>query len=300
MMLNLNNGGVLLNSDSALVGDVNLNGLAFEVGDAVKLGSYLTGLAVLNEQQLINSDVNQDGRMATLSDLIFLINHILQQETVPQDDLSEPDAVAEVRIKEEPLQTSVWLDSDTPVGGALVIFKGENARVENVRLSPEAKSLDLHLSRIGDEFRVLVVSQEAKQLPAGESYLFSFEGEGFDTIQVSLADSEGELLSVKQEYERGSLPLKFALYQNYPNPFNPSTSIRYFVGGDGPAEVSLRIYNVAGQLVKTLVDAERLPGEYQAIWNGKNEDNEEIASGMYFYKLKVSDYVETKKMVLLR
>jgi len=270
------------------------------VGDAVKLAAYLSGLTRLTPQQMINSDVNQDGRMAMLADLISLIRHIVEGEGVPEGNGITPGEMAVVKITEESSQTSVWLESDRPVGGALVIFKGEDAKLENVKLSPEAKDLDLYISRTGDEFRVLIISQQAKPLPAGEDCLFSFEGEGVDTIQITLADQEGELLSVKQEYESGSLPTKYTLYQNYPNPFNPSTSIKYFVGGDSRAKVSLKIYNVAGQLVKTLVDEEKFPGEYGEMWNGKNEKNEDVASGVYFYKLKVSDYSETKKMVLLK
>lgn len=299
-MINTNNGGVLLSSGSTLIGDVNTNGLAFEVGDAVKLAAYLTGLTMLTEQQFINSDVNRDGRFASISDLVFLINRILEEGTTPEAGGDEPGQVAEVRITRQLYQSLVWIDSDIPVGGALVIFRGEKTRVENVKLSPEAKGVELHTSQTGDHFRILILSRETDPLPAGGSYLFSYEGEGFDTVQICLASQQGELLSVKQKHESSSLPTKYSLYQNYPNPFNPSTSIRYFVGGDGPAEVSLRIYNVAGQLVKTLVDGRKLPGEHEEIWEGKNDNDQEVASGMYFYRLKVADYAETKKMVLLR
>ncbi len=157
-----------MGSSSALMGDVNTNGLAFEVGDAVKLASYLSGLSILTEQQLINSDVNQDGRFAALSDLVFLINHILQGESVPEGGVDEPDRVAQIRISQQPHQGLVWLDSDVPVRGAVLVFKGENGRVANVKLSPEAKGLDLHTSQTGDEFRVLIVSREAEPLPAGD------------------------------------------------------------------------------------------------------------------------------------
>jgi len=299
-IVNLNNGGVLLDAGNTLVGDINQNGLPFEVADAVKLAVYLSGQTKLTLQQMINSDVNQDGRMATIADLIFLINRILEEETIPEMDMVTPGEVVMVKMRDEGFQTSVWLESDTPVGGALVILKGEGARLENVKLSPEAQDLDLYTSQVGEQFRVLIISQQGKPLPTGENYLFSFEGEGFDTVRITLADQEGELLSVKQEYEHTSLPTKYELFQNYPNPFNPSTSIRYFVGGDSPAKVSLKIYNVAGQLVKTLVDEEKFPGEYKKMWNGKNDKNEDVASGMYFYKLKISDYAETRKMVLLK
>lgn len=298
--IDLTNGGVWLNSEKTLVGDINQNGLPFDVGDAVLLAGYLSGTSKLSTQQLINSDVNQDGRMASISDLVFLINHILHVGTMPIGDEAKPGEIVMVRITGDSLRTSVWLDSDTPAGGALVIFKGESLKIENIQLSPEAKDLELYTYQVGDMFRVLVMSQEAKPLPARDHPIISFEGEGFDTFFVSLSNREGELLKVQQQYEHSSLPTKYALYQNYPNPFNPETSIKYVVGGTGPVQVSLKIYNVAGQLVKTLIKEEQLPGQYIQTWNGKNEQNEEVASGVYFYKLKVSGYVETKKMVLLR
>jgi len=298
--VDLNNGGVLLNGANTLVGDVNENGIPFEVGDAVRLAAYLSGTITLSPQQMINADVNQDGRMATLADLIFLIRHIVEGKTVPEGEDVTSGQLAEVRITDGDFQTWVWLDCDKPVGGALVIFEGESMKVENLQLSPGAQDLDLYTSQVGDQFRVLIFSPQAKPLPARAEPLFSFQEEGVDTIQISLADQEGKLLLVDQKYESSCLPAKFSLYQNYPNPFNPSTCIQYFVGGDKPVKVSLKIYNVVGQLVKTLVDEEKSPGEYEEMWDSKNEKNEDVASGVYFYKLKISDYVETKRMVLLK
>jgi hypothetical protein len=270
------------------------------VGDAVKLAAYLSGTAKLTEQQLINSDVNQDGHWATLSDLVFLINQILQQGGAPRNDEITPGEEVVIRITDEELRTSIRLESDVPVGGAWVIFEGENAKVDNIKLSPQAQDLDIYTRQAGNQFRVLVIGQQGEALPTGEGYLFSFEGEGIDTIYTSLSDQNGELLSVKQEHESGLLPASYTLCQNFPNPFNPVTNIRYMVKGEGVVHVSLRVYNVAGQLVKTLVDDEKSTGEYEVTWNGRNENNQEVASGIYFYKLKVSEFVETKKMVLLK
>ncbi len=299
--INLNNGGVLLDAGNTCVGDVNENGLPFEVGDAVRLAAYLSGTVKLTEQQLINSDVNQDGHWATLSDLVFLINQILRQEGAPRNDEITPDEEkAVVRITNEELKTLMRLESDVPVGGALVIFEGENAKVDNLKLSPQAQDLNIYTRQVGNQFRVLVIGQQGESLPAGGDYLFSFEGEGIDTIYTSLSDQQGELLSAKQEHENDLLPVSYALCQNYPNPFNPMTNIRYMVKGEGGVHVDLRVYNVAGQLVKTLVDEEKSSGEYEVTWNGRNENNQEVASGIYFYKLKVSEFVETKKMVLLK
>ncbi|MGB2697124.1 MAG: FlgD immunoglobulin-like domain containing protein, partial [Candidatus Zixiibacteriota bacterium] len=97
----------------------------------------------------------------------------------------------------------------------------------------------------------------------------------------------------------------FSLQQNYPNPFNATTIIPFTVHGkqkteNGPIPTSLRIYNIHGALVRTLVDEKRTGGNYEVIWDGKNEKGEAVASGIYLYKLKAGDSSETKKMILLK
>ncbi len=91
----------------------------------------------------------------------------------------------------------------------------------------------------------------------------------------------------------------YSLSQNYPNPFNPTTTISYTVRTYAP--VSLRIYNVAGQLIRTLVDEMVYPGQvHTASWDGRNNVGQSVSSGVYFYKLVAGDFVQTKKMVLLK
>jgi hypothetical protein len=87
--------------------------------------------------------------------------------------------------------------------------------------------------------------------------------------------------------------------QNYPNPFNPNTTITYSV--KERARVTLKIYNVAGQLVKTLVDDMKTPGIAHAkVWDGRNNSGQPVSSGVYFYKLVTKNFTQTKKMVLLK
>lgn len=93
-------------------------------------------------------------------------------------------------------------------------------------------------------------------------------------------------------------PTEFNLEQNYPNPFNPETAIKFSLRED--SWVSLRIYNLLGQLVTTLVDEQKPAGEYTITWNGKNAQNKDVASGVYFYRLKADDYESVKRMTLLR
>jgi hypothetical protein len=94
------------------------------------------------------------------------------------------------------------------------------------------------------------------------------------------------------------MPEATFLAQNWPNPFNPSTTISFGLKSGG--HVSLRIFDAAGRLVTTLVDESRTAGDYTVEWNGKAGNGMPAASGIYFYRLKTTEFEETKKMVLLR
>ena len=96
---------------------------------------------------------------------------------------------------------------------------------------------------------------------------------------------------------------------NYPNPFNPETTIRFSVtqnavsGSDGSSFVTLEIYNLRGQKVKTLYPFPNRglgTSEYSVVWNGKDSNNKSVASGIYFYKITAGDYQKVKKMLLLK
>ena len=98
--------------------------------------------------------------------------------------------------------------------------------------------------------------------------------------------------------ETQETPAASYLSQNYPNPFNPVTTMRF--GLKARSAVSLRIYDPAGRLVRTLMDEPLDAGHYTEEWDGRDNEGRAAASGVYFYKLKAGAFVETKKMVLLR
>ncbi len=96
-----------------------------------------------------------------------------------------------------------------------------------------------------------------------------------------------------------SVPRRTTLAQNYPNPFNPSTSIEFTVRNR--MQVSIKVYNVAGQLVRDLLQEERAPGvTHRITWDGRDDAGQSVSSGVYFYRLVASDFTQTKKMVLLK
>lgn len=93
-------------------------------------------------------------------------------------------------------------------------------------------------------------------------------------------------------------PVSYKLYNNYPNPFNPETVIKFDNAQKG--FVSLDIFNVKGQKVKSLVNRELDAGIYEFIWNGTDDDDNIVGSGFYFYRMKSGTYSSTKKMILLK
>jgi M6 family metalloprotease-like protein len=101
--------------------------------------------------------------------------------------------------------------------------------------------------------------------------------------------------------EYTNVPKSIELLQNYPNPFNPTTSIRFTVSaGRSPLPTSLKIYNIRGQLVRTLVDEDKPGGDYLLLWDGRDDGGEAVPSGIYFYKLTAGSSSQVKKMVLLK
>lgn len=122
----------------------------------------------------------------------------------------------------------------------------------------------------------------------------------YDPSLLTGEDTSDSLFTIKTvtDVEGGTPRYTYELQQNYPNPFNPTTSISFSIGST--THVSLKIYDVAGRLVRVLFDEGREAGRYSEIWNGLDARGNAAASGVYFYRLETREFVETRKMVLLR
>ena len=94
------------------------------------------------------------------------------------------------------------------------------------------------------------------------------------------------------------LPDKYHLAQNYPNPFNPATTIEYQLPKD--THVTLRIFNIAGELVKILIEEKQSAGYHKIQWDGRDENGNSVAGGLYLYYLKADGFSHSNKMVLIR
>jgi hypothetical protein len=103
---------------------------------------------------------------------------------------------------------------------------------------------------------------------------------------------------VKDETGGRERPSRFALFQNHPNPFNQATKIEFKLAKQG--FVNLTVYDLLGRRMRTLASEHLLSGYKSVLWDGKNDRGEDVASGVYFYKLRVGDFSETKRLVLLK
>jgi hypothetical protein len=278
---------ILLYEDK-LAGDLNLNGLAFEIADVVVLANYFTNpsLYPLSFEQRANSDANLDGVPATISDLVYMINRLTGGSALRIADLTR--------------QTASWtLDADgrffvaadVPLGGAYVIFESTSDIAPYA--GPAGTGMTLVAGHTGTTTYALLYSMEGNRIdPAAGALL-----EGLKTsaiLDVQLSDASGFPVDVASSLV---LPEQPTLLGNYPNPFNPSTSIRFML--DRPQDVRILVFNVLGQRVRTLqeyFDA----GEHEMEWNGDNDRGVSVSSGVYLYRIESGESSEIRRMLLLK
>jgi hypothetical protein len=150
-----------------------------------------------------------------------------------------------------------------------------------------------HSAAISDDSREVCQGAYTRNqvcvLYAGKPYPGNFENIYFDN---------GGWTDVGNEIEEEEAIPDFSLSANYPNPFNPETKISYFI--PKTSHVRLEIFNLLGQRIRTLVNESQAVGEKTVTWDGRDENGQELASGVYLYRLQAGDFNQTNKMVLIR
>jgi len=124
--------------------------------------------------------------------------------------------------------------------------------------------------------------------------------DGIDTVEADNAPFSITIdgANALSAYLEGLLPDVFALHQNYPNPFNPVTTLRYDLPED--ALVNINIYDMLGRQVKTLINHTQGAGYRSLIWDATNDYGKPVSAGIYLYQIHAGEYMQTKKMVLLK
>ncbi|MCX6829631.1 MAG: T9SS type A sorting domain-containing protein [candidate division Zixibacteria bacterium] len=291
-VLDFVNGGIdIICADSIDArGDVNLNGLSNEIGDAVVFTNYfIVGLAAFTvnvEGQIAASEVNCDGIPLSVADLVYLIRVIIG-DALPCPPTGKPQVqTPSEAVLDRTSDGMLSVSSAGLIGAAYLVVEGEVTPVL------KAEGMKMAFRFDGTNTRILIYPP----FDNNEKSIRGFSGEFLEVkgnlVSAELATVEG--VPVKLNLT----PAKFALAQNFPNPFNLATQVEFSL--PAATDVKLEIYNVMGQLVRTLVDQQLPAGYHKVIWDGRNDAGVATASGVFFYKLRAGDFTETKKMLLLK
>ena len=172
-----------------------------------------------------------------------------------------------------------------------VVNISETSPATNVNVALAKKSLSLSFSKETETIELIEAKAEAEAL-----FTFDINRNApvnkKDTIDFLITDANG-LMMTKSFIFSYTGPKEFKLEQNYPNPFNPTTTIQYQLPTD--ARVTLKVYDILGSEVATLINEEQEAGYKEVQFNGSG-----YASGMYVYRLQAGEYVSTKKMMLVK
>lgn len=277
------NGGIriLCREEIDAGGDVNLNGLANEIADAVVFTNYfIKGLAAFTinvEGQTAATEINGDGFVLTVADLVYLIRIIVgDANAIPK---ATPNAFADFKMAGNELKVETNVD----MGAALFVFDGQIDPI----LATDAAHMELVYGHDGNTTRALVYSLDAGRAITNGNILVDISGATL--VSVEAAEYNGTTIA---NTTAKLIPTEFALRQNYPNPFNPSTGIELAL--PQASDWNIGIFNVAGQKVAEFSGFSEA-GTVKVNWNADN-----MASGMYFYRATAGDFTDAKKMLLIK
>lgn len=188
----------------------------------------------------------------------------------------------------KPLEVAIFVDDICK--GAAVIKEGQVQLNAYIADDPTIELKDL-------QFRMYFPGKSEDQIVNGFS-VKNYQTGIYETLNANVADC-GKYLKIHLDNpDNASTPILTALIGNYPNPFNPETMIKVDIANSGQAK--LEVFNVKGQLVKTLVSGSIKAGSYAYKWNGYDNNNNPVCSGVYFYRLSTGGKCLTNKMLMLK
>lgn len=298
--LDYQDGSVFINSlGDILLGDINLNQIAYDIGDAIYLTQYFINpfIYYLNPLQMANSDINQDDLVPTIADLVSLIRVISGDLTPPGDNTG---GLASVQFITNPNGTqTIRYSSTVPLGAVLLKGVSSGDLTSEDISTPTTMTVDVGTEN--SENRILVYSMEGDTLPQGTHALITLpSGTHFSASYVEFSSADGQIVEVALNggFMKEALPTAFELEQNYPNPFNPETNIAFAMAE--PGRVRLSVYNLLGQQIRVLTDQEYPAGHYSVVWDSRDDSGAPVSSGVYFYRLETQAQSFTKKMMLVK
>jgi hypothetical protein len=195
-------------------------------------------------------------------------------------------------------KTIITVNSPIDIYGLeLVMTSGQSSQVEIIN---KIQNMQIYSDQSGNEITMAMLDLHGIGIiPRGERVVLEVDGQVFIKSALSADESANAIaFSIANKDAFSSLPREFALDQNHPNPFNPVTMIGFSL--PQACDVSLDIFNIAGQKVASLVNGMLEAGNHNIEWDSRGSDGQPLASGIYFYRLRAGEFIDTKKMMLLK
>lgn len=298
---------------SYVLGDANDDSIC-TISDAVYLINYIFsgGPAPLC---LLAADADC-GSTITISDAVWLINYIFGGGPHPGSNcLCGPlppfaksvighASIATASLAEE-TTNEIAVDLEVSADArAIQLDFNITGDVRNIEIKSNVSNLQLFSSEVESGYRMgLIDLTGTAVIPSGKTQIATIAYEGDGELSVSSAivvDNDASEMNVEISNSKleNVLPTEYSLCQNRPNPFNPTTDISFSLPKTG--QVKLVVYNILGAEVATLVEEVRSAGVHRVSWNGTNSSGQQVASGIYLYRLTAGEFAATKKMLLLK
>ncbi len=297
--VDIHNGNIcIIDNDSIDArGDLNLNGISHEIGDAVLYTNYfLVGISAFKlsiPAQTAASDVNADGLTLTVGDLIYLLR-VLVGDAQPFPKLAPFANSVDLTLQSTETGSLLRSESSADLGGIALKVRFDGATPPTPYLADDAQDLEMQWHVDGNMLNIVIYSDRSgARVASGEAQLVTFDAP-VEIVSVEASDYFGAMLETS--VEKSVLPTAFELAQNYPNPFNPSTTIRFSL--PEASNWDLVIYNVSGQLVRHYTGTSI--GYVDVTWDATDRAGLPVASGVYFYRLSAGDFTATRKMLLMK
>jgi len=216
----------------------------------------------------------------------------------------DEDAIVTIFINGEGI--SAYLDSRVGIRGAQIEFSSVASNPENMVINTPLG--DGYYLRSNELLRTLMYDHQGqKSIAAGiDNFMadmpFNLKNpQDVSVAKLILVDMNRQKvgnIAIEVNYGKTPLPLDYILFQNYPNPFNPSTAVKFQV--PKTSDVTVAVYDMLGQEVRTLFAGEVMRGTYTVNWDGVNKEGAKVASGTYIYRMTAGEFIQSKKMVLIK
>ncbi|MCE5270572.1 T9SS type A sorting domain-containing protein [bacterium] len=300
-------------------GKSKLSTEATNVADIMRLVYLVLGYATPTTVDWFGLDLNQDGAFTGDQDLVTILNIWKGTATLASaGEQQTRSAKASLSFKETDKANAnlfIELENKGELNYAEFQVKydatkyslGEVSRTERIDQSVQVVFNNRKEEGI---LHIIVINLQGRSITSGSGAILSvpvealngkFDGNGeISLLSVGFEQNVQSELSKEVLSPKASLPKAFAMSQNYPNPFNPSTTIAYDIPEGKEVQVRLNIYNVRGQLIRTLVNEVKSEGSYQIQWDGSSNNGQKVSSGVYFYRLVAGEFNQTRKMVILK